>query len=347
MAVTEDSWRLSFWAGYIVHPGHGLSSSEIDSAITGSSMDVAAIPGDYFTPLFDSAPSDCRIDIAFRPENGKAVNMVRNFVRQLAFDKGRLKQAAAHEMARRLASATTHRSPEGLLIFLVGRTHDRSRVLMWKFPADEILQARVSKEGMDIQLLKDAFSRRSKFFKAAMFEGRPSTTSLWTGKVQDNQAKSATLEVAKYWIEDFLLARPAMSDVRGSKILGRVVREALRKSPPHDQDAILNAVSSVRTQTDRRISLTEFAETYLPEPLREEFVSAPEISDIADEVFRIDEEALREEIRFKSLVIDGRFMIRGPAEDFDSFVSVDPTDEEGVVKISLVGRITDRKLLKR
>jgi len=93
------------------------------------------------------------------------------------------------------------------------------RVLLWKFPSEENLQANISAHGLTIKLLQDAFSRKSHYFKAAMFEGTPATTSFWTGKVEDKQAKQSVKEVADFWVTGFLNARPVLTEVRGSRIL--------------------------------------------------------------------------------------------------------------------------------
>jgi len=158
---------------------------------------------------------------------------------------------AAQELACRLARATTNRSPSGLFMVLVGRLNEYIRVVLWKFPADEALQASVMTDGIAIRVLEDAFSRKSTYFKAAFFEDCPADTSFWTGKVEDKQAKHRVAEAAEFWIAGFLAARTALTSARGTRILARALRKTIQQTTCiEDKEALIAAGSVVKSQID-------------------------------------------------------------------------------------------------
>ena len=63
---------------------------------------------------------------------------------------------------------------------------------------------------------------------------------------------------------------------------------------------------------DRDLSLHDFANNYLPEEARQTFVKAAGSPAIADTSFRIDVTTLDREFRYKSILLDNAFIIKGP-----------------------------------
>jgi hypothetical protein len=161
--LRNDQWSLGFCAGYIVQPCWGLELEVIEDHITGSAMDITSLPERFFLPLFTESAEKCPIDIAFLPENGKQENLIRGLIRSIAFEDDLQKTQAARVLACRLAHVMTKRSSAGLFVVLAGSANEVARVLLWKFPAEESLQASVSASGITITLLQDAFSRRSNY----------------------------------------------------------------------------------------------------------------------------------------------------------------------------------------
>ncbi|NVM23847.1 MAG: hypothetical protein HWN68_18965 [Desulfobacterales bacterium] len=348
MSPKTESWELLFCAGYIVWPCKGLEPDAVQDRVAGSPINVDTIPTSFFLPLFAESAERCPIDIGFALEGEKQENTVRNLVRSIAFDEPTKKAHAAQELAYRLACATTRRSPLGLFVVLAGQANEHTRVLLWKFPADESLQARISAGGITIRLIQDAFSRKSTYFKAAMFEGTPARTTFWRGKIEDKQAKHRVTEAADFWIADFLSAKPALTDARGTRLLARALRETVKqtKSVEIKEDLVAAAVA-IKSQVDRNISLDEFASSYLPKDARPIFIEKAGGPALADAIFRIDRATLERELRFKSIVLDNLFIIKGPLDRFDDVVDVEPTDQEGVVEVSLRGTITSQAVQTR
>lgn len=343
-----ELWELLFCAGYIVQPSKGLEPDGVRDRVAGSPIDIATIPISFFLPLFTESAAKCQIDISFVPEDGKQENVVRSLVRALAFDDLAQKVLAAQALAYRLACTTTRRSPPGLLVVLAGQRQKQTRVLLGKFPANESLQASIFASGITIRLLQDVFASKSTYFKAAMFEGTLASTTFWRGKVEDKQAKQRVTEAADFWVVDFLAARPELTPARGTRLLARGLREAIKQAPSVEtKEALAAAAQVIKSQVDRDLSLHDFANNYLPEEARQTFVKAAGSPAIADTSFRIDVTTLEREFRYKSILLDNAFVIKGPLEQFDNVVKVQNTDQEGVVEVSLRGRITSQTVQTR
>lgn len=342
------SWKLMFCAGYRVPPCKGLEQSELQNKVEGSSIDVKLLPK-YLINFFESTKK-CPIDIVFASEEGKQQNQVRNLVRSLCFDNLDTKSKTSKELAYRLANMSDDRSGIGLLIILVGQANRNTRIFIWRFPCRRTIQAEMSKERMTIKLLENAFSgeETSIKFKAAVFEGSPSNTSFWKGKVGDNQAKQRVAEASEYWIIKFLQAVPEFTDVRGTKVLAKALRKIINQTEPVEvKEALVSAAEVIKSQSDKNTSIKEFADNYLPEDIRPTFIGMAGGSAIADNIFKVDGDVLNKEFKFKSIILDDLFTVRGPLDTFDEVVKVKSTNVKDVVEVSLQGTITSQKIQAR
>ena len=172
---------------------------------------------------------------------------------------------------------------------LAGTRAASSRILLWKFPADQSLRALMKKESIEIELIEDAFSRKSTYYKAAMFEGSSSDKSVWRGKVEDNQAKHSVSEAAEFWIADFLSARSEFTDVHGTRVTSKAIKRAIDRAGTLDEKEDLVAVARVlRGQSGQSFSLNEMANNYIPPSSREAFLDSAGPEEIKDQRFRLD-----------------------------------------------------------
>lgn len=348
MTQTSESCELSFCAGYIIPPCKGLEQRVIQNIIKGSPIGIETIPKDFFIPLFAKQPDKYPIDIVFKPEGGVQQNSVRSLIRRIVFGDLDEKQSATKELAFLLAKVSDKRSPTGLFIIMTGSIGNLSRILLWKFPADETLRASISSTGISIQLLKDAFSRKSTYFKAAMFEGSPAEDSFWKGKVEDKQAKHRIKEASEFWILNFLNATPALTDARGTKILSKGFRETIKKiDSVEEKSALIDAVSVIKSQSGRNISIRECANLYMAENVRGIFIKSAGGEAIADAIFKIDQKVLSKELKIKSITLDNLFTVRGPLDKFEDTVTIATTSEEDVVEVCLKGIITSESIHSR
>lgn len=349
MTPNGPSWELIFGAGYIVPPCQGLDVEETEANIVGSHFELETFPAEYFLPIFSKQADEYPIEIGFSPQNGEQENEVRRLVRTIALAAHEEKAAASKNLAVFLAQATTRRSKKpGLLVALAGRKENNHRVVLWKFPADESIQAHVSDGGIVIRLIQDAFSGNSTYLKVAMFEGTAAATSFWRGRIEDRQTKSRIREMADFWVINFLRSRPAMTDTRGTRLLAKALRSVVnRMEDVESQQALVDAANVIQGQTGRNISLDDFAQTYLPPVIRPAFIRAVGGPEMTREIFRLDRETLERELKYKSIALDNQFVIRGPLEQFDDVVQIKETAEEDVVELTLTGRITSQVIKTR
>jgi hypothetical protein len=347
-ASPDTSWKLLFAAGYLVPPCRGMDQSQVVSSVLGSPIQVSALPAAFFYPLFSQQAEQAPTLVDFASEGGKQQNTVRDLVRDLAFGDAQVRADASRTLALRLASVTSRRSPEGLFLLLVGKTNAQVRIVLWKFPADQSIQAQLVDSRLTVRIVDDAFSRRSTFFKSAMFEGTSANTSFWKGRVEDRQASLRVREVADYWVYDFLACRPSLTDAHGTRVLANALRETIARTVDIDQrDVLITVAALLRAKSGYQLTLVDFADQFLPDSSRSQFLELAGSEDIWGTPFRIDGDTVADIIRIRSMTLNEHFTVRGPIDEFDDVVSVEPTQEKRVVRVSLEGTITSQSILRR
>jgi hypothetical protein len=348
MSPDQDSWRFGFCAAYVVPQCAGMSPAQVRRTVRGSSVDVNTIPQEFFAPLFVAADTSCRVGIALAPEGGQQRSRVRELLLAIARGAYGEKDEASRELACRLAGATTRRSPPGLLVILSGRQGQVCRLVLWKFPADEGLQAQILSGSITINLLRDAFSKSSSYFKAAVFEEGDAESVFWEGRVEDRQMKQRLREVADFWVEDFLAARLVFKPAHGTRVLAKALGQLLsRVESADDRDALISAATVAKAQPGRRISIAGFAGDYLPRELGEGLIELAGGHEVADHVFELDSETLGKEFNMRSLVLDGQFTVKGPMDRFDDVVLQREIAETSQVEVTLRGRVTSQRIGSR
>ncbi len=339
-----SDWNLEFCAGYIVEPRKGQETSKIKDSLVGFQINIANIPTEFFLKLFAMAPDKYPINVAFIPEEGKQENEIRTLIRNIAFAKSTGKEVEALALAVQLAGATDNRSQSGLLVILSGKTKKNHRVILWKFPADESLRMLI-KGTKKIELVRDVFSRKGTYYKAAMFEGSTATTSFWKGKVQDNQAQDTLSEAAEFWIKDFLCARSELTNVHGTRIASKALKKLIDKTKELDRkESLVAAARVLREQSGKRTSFKDIADTYLPVESRPEFIETTGTEEISQQTFQLDKEVIEKQFKYKSIILDDEYMVKGPLDKFDEEVKINPIDKEGKVEVSLTGKITSESV---
>jgi len=346
------SWNISYCAGYVVPSCKGYEPKKAITRIKGSTVELGTEVIDYFHPLFINSPNNCKIDIVFSPTQTQPgeyeqQNPIRDLVRKIAFGTSEQKASSAKELALQLALVSDRRTPTGLFVVLTGISNARARVVLFKFPADESLQAIFSKEGLSIRVVKGAFSRKTKYFKAAIFEDTDADTTFWKGKVEDKQANSRIYEVSDLWAIKFLQAKPELTSVRGTRLLAKALRGLIEKTKDaQTQQSLVAAAITITSQEDRNISLREFAAQYLPSEARRLFLDELRAATLTDAIFRVDAGILKEQLGVRMIILDSGFSVIGPLNEFENsnVINIVPQNIHDFVEITLRGRIIDQKI---
>src|SRR4051794_13073039 len=108
---------------FLVHPAKGVESPP---QIGGTQVPRGGQLYEMLTSIYDKAPKDCDIDVAFRPDDqGQQQNACRDelaaYARASTLPHGRT-------IASRLQQVTTHRSGLGLLFLMTGAEDTASRL---------------------------------------------------------------------------------------------------------------------------------------------------------------------------------------------------------------------------
>lgn len=333
------SLTIDFCGGYIVKPcrhlGHEPTPDVINNIfqqrlVQGSAIALNPSIANYFLNLFESSTETCKTDVRFSPTNGRQENSIRDEIRLLAFSTdSNVKDEAARRLAIHLGLASDHRSPVGLLIVISGKFGNKSRVAIFKFPTDESLQANYMSSQLVVDVIEGAFSRKTDYFKAAVFEDIETATSMWEGKVEDRQASQRVYDASELWLERFLNCLAAMKDVAATKILSKALKTLLAKTTdPELQEGIVGAAIALRNQRGRRLTMREFSES-LPEEIREEFLSELGDSSYADALFTPDNGTLQKVLGRRTIVLHNQVQVNAPVsvfEDRNAIQITPPTD---------------------
>lgn len=256
------------------------------------------------------------------------------------------KKDEAISLALRLALSTDHRSTRGLLLIVCGMTlSDEHRVAIFKLPSDDSIEAIPSDSGLIVRQIEWAFSSKTEYFKAAVFQGNSSQTSFWSGQVEDRQATSRSLEVSGLWVNDFLQAQPETTDARGTRFLIQNIKKLLEaKTDDDSRHQIISAVQTIRSQSSRYITLTEFARNYLNPELAEIYLGLPDVDTLKDEIFKLDFNTLDQLSGTRSIILDSDFVITGPVENFNDTDKLIETTQNGSHIFIIKGKIVGERL---
>lgn len=342
----HQSWVFDFFAGYIVPPCRGQAHEDVRPQIKGSSVKLDQTAANYFLPLFDQTLDSCTMHIAFTATDQQ--NPIRNLIENVVNSPIEDREVHALSLALELSLASDRRSKTGLFVVAVGHLGQRIRVALFKFAADESIQAIFSEAGMSISLVESAFSRSTDFFKAAVFDTNMEA-AFWRGKAEDRQANQRVYEISNLWVAKFLQARPELTNDVGSRSLAKTLKKVINQSVPGVQQDLIAAARTIKSQADRNITLGEFAENYLPASTRDDFLASLEHPSLVNIPFQINSAILLQELKFETIELDNQFTITGPVDLFENreIITQAQIADSDNVEFRIRGRVLNRKIRVR
>jgi hypothetical protein len=287
--------------------------------------------------------TDVRLNVDARSRDRSSE--VRDAVRSLAFGSKPDADDAATGLANRLSGVMDHRSPDCLLVIAVEAVDGGRSVTMWTFPRDEALRFSAGRGGPSVEVLRDAFSRRSHLRKAAALVGADD------GRTSFLKAKAVDLvtgggQLAEYWISDFLDASLDLHPDSGSGALGRALRSAWDAAKTdQEREQFHDAAIAVRRSTRARWSLQEFADEYLTGEAKKRFLGAREARELGARQFRFSRDAFDRVIHFRVLRTDNGLRISAPFADADSLLDFDETADG--TRVTASGMVREDKVSQR
>jgi len=302
----------------------------------------------YFLNIFEKALSDCKTEIQFRSAKLDQSNPVRSHIIQILSSRAqKKKEKSARDLAERLASVTDERSGIGLFLIIVGQKLQTLRILLSRFRSDEVVITKHSKQQLIIDFLDEAFTKRSHYYKSAVFEDIPSNNAFWRGFAIDKQIVSnANKEISSYWITDFLDAQSAITSVQGTMTFAKAMRTFLQQSDNlAEKEQIISALLGMKNKTDKPISLESVCRDYLSDDLYHRFKAYFKDEYLFNSVFTLDPDTYQTELGSTIVGLENGLIITAPTFEYKRFVKEEVLPD-GATQVSLSGRLHDKKLAK-
>jgi hypothetical protein len=326
---------------FLVHPGKHL---EVQPPIGGTRI---PLNGNLFGMLdqhFQSAPTDCDIEIAFVPAGNQQNNACRNEILAL-IRQNHLDQARA--LAARLQAVTTNRSSLGLLFVMVGSEEQVKRVCIARFPADFGIIAEEERNALRVEFIEKVFMKNAATYKAVVYEGTSLDADFWAGRAIDRQIKNSPLALSGYWIKEFLLSDFRTTSATGTRRLAVAIKDAIDKTTDLDvKEELVGAALLARTLHGQMTSIAGFMERYnLSEAARRELLQHLRSPTCQNDMFEFSNEEYGKHVRYRSLSISSGATIIAPMDGFDDCITkrrIRETDDE--YEFSTRGRVVDQRL---
>lgn len=301
----------------------------------------------YFVEIFDAAINTCRIEIHFKTD-GNQENKVRkellSLVQTSQIDE---KMKCANHLTNRLAKLSDKRNGTGLFVIVEGKKANTTRIILNRFREDEVVFTKLEKDNLIIELLTEAFSKKSRYYKLAVYEDIMSDRSFWKGYAIDRQRTTGDpKELSDYWIKDFLLFEQAINPIQGTKVFSKVVKKMLKQDLTLDEkEQIISGILSLKHKSEQFVSIESFCNSYLSPQLT--FKLKSELNDdiFFQSEFEIDVDTYNTELGSKVTGLDSGVIVTAPTFFYDKYVEEQKLDG-GLVRLSTVGRIIDKKIDK-
>jgi hypothetical protein len=292
-----------------------------------------------------SACFDSRTAVDFDVDPATRTNVVRDEVMSYAFGSDDAADTVADSLANRLSQAMDLRSPHCLFVLTAVRRGEARSVILWTFPRDDAFQFEARGGAPLLRVLTDVFSQSSKLRKAARFQGEELRNHFLSGRALDFQSSSTSLEIANFWIVDFLDCRFGLTQDGGTNLLARTLRAAVAGADDaHERDQLVAAMLSLRHSPRSRWSLKEVADQYLSGRARQRLLDS--VPDTATRVatFELNRELFERELRYRVFTLDTGVVVSSPVDEVGQSVSVSEGERR---RLSCAGDVVGEKVRTR
>ena len=190
----------------------------------------------------------------------------KNYFREIVIDLLNDPQAnidkATLKCAQDLKSIIDDRVGDLLLAIGLGWTNVEKKCVFWVFPSDKPIQLLLEKGKPKLTEIERAFTRKSKYRKAAYFQGPINVTrnDFIRGEIIDSTRQGKSRSVAHYWVEKFLYGQIALSSSEGLRHLLRALKKSQKKAKTYDeQSSVLSSYTRLLSGSLNRTTLAQFS----------------------------------------------------------------------------------------
>ena len=292
--------------------------------------------------IFQNAPVECSDDISFITDGSQANSsrdLFLEFIKDPTVDNGL-------EIAEFLQSVTTKRSKLGLLFLLYGEAGGKKRLVISRFPADTGILAGIKGDSLDLAYVEEIFMKSATAYKAVCFEGKSFKNDFWTGKAIDRQINHTIIEISEYWIKDFLKADFALTPDRGTKRLGKAIKQVVKETDDlavkEEITSALGLAKSLNGKTGRPSKF--LSDLHLSANVQVLVLNKLDPK-IVNEKFKFSSSVLDDIIKYKYVELDNGAFVVGPSQDFDKLFEIEHHKNDQTSYYT-IGKVVDAKLKK-
>ena len=299
---------------FLVHPS---KNEEIQPEIGGTALPLSGNLFDMLSIVFNKAPNDCNIDIAFLPtpagqQNNQRRNDIVTLLREPTLDNARV-------VARRLQIVTTRRSGLGLLFIVLGQDNGTHRAYISRFPADFGIVAEEQQSALRVELLERVFMKNASSYKAVVYDGDSFDSDFWIGKATDKQITNKSVAVSGYWIREFLCSDFKTTSATGTRRLALAIKRTMDSTDDLEiKEELCAAARLARSLNKQMISMDNFAERFaLSDKTREALTATLSDPTLRFSQFQFSTEEFGKHVRYRSLQISNGALLTAPAGRFE------------------------------
>jgi hypothetical protein len=325
---------------HLVYPNH---RGDVPVPFTASEL---ALDGKLFGMLkevYDGSPKECNIDIAFRTDDQS------HEVRQLILDFISKKDAtSAGRIAHRLAAKTTRRSQLGLFFVIHGQDNKKDIVLLSRFPTDQAILADDGSGNLSVEFLEKVFVKKWSSYKGAFFIDTVGNSGFWEGRVVDRQINAPTGEASKYWVDDFLDAYFLTTSALGSRRFAAAISDASKGASISAKQELNSLIPFLKQFDNKAVSPSEILDKIGVSDDARDRIARHLPSNTYDQTFKFSFDSLRNNLTFRTVVLDNGVSLTADSADFQDLVSITPTDAGSDMRVTLsaTGKLIGDQLRK-
>ncbi len=333
---------------YLIHANKGLEEDKQISPI-GSEISETDELGQMLLRLLNDSERECDISIIFSPsETGEKKNLMQDLILQFceipSLQNGLI-------LAEKLSICTPQNSGLCLLFILLEKNDNKdATILLSRFPADIGVLADSTDGGLKLAYVKQVFMKSQNRYKAVLYRGKSVADGLMFGKAIDKQVNYGSVDLAKYWIFDFLESTYKDSSGRGTRRFTQALKDAVKRCDSPEVTKELTGIALLLPRLGgKSTSISQILAQYqLSEEAQHLIIASLENPQTKDTVFLFDSQEALSTIPFKSIELDNQAIMIAPSTDFEKiFVPSDEVSVSGKLTYTTQGKIVKEQFRAR
>jgi hypothetical protein len=290
--------------------------------------------------VYDKSESECRIEIAFTPTDGKQQNNARDLLLQYLKSPS---LSAGKAIAASLQNVTDMRPGLGLLFLIAGIEGKKHKLIVSRFPADAGVLAEQKPGGLSVKFIEHVFLKSATSYKAAVYVGSNLNTDFWDGRCIDKQVNNDFISVSDYWIKQFLASDFKTTPAQGTRRVAVAFKNALKAtSDMGAKEEIAAAARLTSGLNGKAISAESLVDKYSLSQAAEEAFKKQFPPELYQEKFKLDGPEYAKHIAFQSIELSNGGILTAEAPKFDEVFQRE--EIRGLTRFTTEGTVVGERL---